>query len=273
MRYAPLKCYGGKTYLLKHILPLIPPHKCYVEVFGGSARLLFAKPPSPVEVYNDIDEDLVNFYRVLRDPKKYKKLKKLLLLTPYARREFEFCRDHLHDPDIDDVERARRLYVVIRQSFSANCKRWGYSINKSRKTFYNIVDCFDVFHERIRKVQIECDDFENIIKRYDTPQTFFYLDPPYLNISPSTIMEIKNYMSAEDHERLVNVLLGIKGKALLSGYENEIYRKLEENGWRKIVIEKICCHTNPRKNLRGKRKYVRECLWMNYDPPQKSQKN
>jgi len=265
--------YGGKYYLLKYILPLIPEHKIYVEVFGGAAHLLFAKPPATVNVYNDIDSNLVNFFRVLRDPEKAKRLQELLYLTPYSREEFEFCRDHLNDPDIDDVERARRFFVVIRQSFSSKCQTWSYSLSNRRneyrpRRFYNYVDRIPEFAEKLRLVQVEHGDFEQVIRRYDTPETFFYCDPPYIT---DTIKSPQPYqaMSLEDHKRLVKILLNIQGKAMLSGYDHEVYRPLEEAGWRKLEVRRRLFATNPRKNLNGKRIIQVECLWLNYDPPRK----
>jgi DNA adenine methylase len=120
---------GGKFYLIKKLLPLIPPHEVYVEVFGGAAALLFNKPPSKVEVYNDINSELVNFFHVLRDDVRWKILQEKLLLTPYSREEFELaCRE---ESGVDDVERARRFYVRIQQSFSGKGETFGYGLLKN----------------------------------------------------------------------------------------------------------------------------------------------
>lgn len=108
---SPIVWFGGKGNMVAKLLPLIPPHRIYVEPFGGGASLLFAKKPSPVEVYNDLDSGLVNFFRVLRDPKKFERLHKLVSLTPYSREEYDFCRATWETCD-DDVERAYRWYVV-----------------------------------------------------------------------------------------------------------------------------------------------------------------
>jgi DNA adenine methylase len=266
----PLPHPGGKYWLAPKIIPLIPLHTTYVEVFGGAAHLLFQKPPSRVEVYNDINGDLVNFFRVLRDPEKSKHLQELLYLTPYSREEWRFCRDNLNEAEIDDVERARRFFVKIRQSFSCMGETWGYVISGRRgstlsQAFYNIIDRFPEFHERIRNVQVENDDFEKVIRRYDSPDTFFFCDPPYIgDKAKSEFLE----MPIEDHERLVDVLLGIEGKAMLCGFENEIYKKLEERGWKKIRFTVITTMTNPNQTG-GKRKRRSECVWINYKPPKK----
>jgi len=263
--------YGGKYFMLKRILPLIPGHDVYVEVFGGAAHLLFAKPPAKVNVYNDIDNNLVNFFRVLRDPEKAKRLQQLLYLTPYSRKEFEFCRDYLNEPGIDDVERARRFFVVVKQSFNGYFKNWKYNPTPRRaimyvETFYNSVDKIPEFTEFLRKVQIENDDFERVIKRYDSPETFFYCDPPYVTDTIKTEHPYQS-MSLQDHRRLVNVLLNVRGKVMLSGYDHPVYAPLEKAGWRKIQVRRPLYATNPRKNLGGRRIHQIEYLWLNYDPP------
>jgi DNA adenine methylase len=165
------------------------------------------------------------------------------------------------------VERARRFFVKIRQSFSGIGDTWSYGVSGLRKTifFYNVIDRFPEFHERIRNVQVENDDFEKVIRRYDTPDTFFFCDPPYIGHKASTeFLE----MPVEDHERLVDVLLGIEGKAMLCGYENEIYKELERKGWFKITFITKTYLTHPfQTNYR--RKTRKECVWINYKPPNK----
>jgi DNA adenine methylase len=270
LRGAPLNYPGGKYWLAAKIIPLIPPHTTYVEVFGGAAHLLFRKSPSRVEVYNDINGDIVNFFRVLRDPEKSKRLQELLCLTPYSREEWIFCRDSLNDAGIDDVERARRFFVKIRQSFNGKGETWGYDVRGNRgitrnQAFYKIINCFPEFHERIRNIQVENDDFEKVIRRYDTPDTFFFCDPPYIGNRVGTeFLE----MPVEDHERLVEVLLSIEGKAMLCGYENEIYKVLERRGWKKIGFTVSTYCTNPNQTG-GKRRSRREYVWINYVPPSK----
>jgi DNA adenine methylase len=250
---------GGKFFLAKKLLPLIPPHEVYVEVFGGAANLLFNKPPSKVEVYNDINSELVNFFRVLRDDMKWKILQEKLLLTPYSREEFELaCRE---ENGLDDVERARRFFIRIQQSFSRMGETFGYSLARNDvSSYFHKLDGFVKFHERIRNAIIENDDFEKIIRRYDSQATFFFLDPPYLGHSVKS--KFLN-MSEDDHRRLVEVLLQIKGKALLCGYRNEIYEKLEKAGW---FMKRFRLPTSiPRPDQTdGKRRYRFEYVWMNF---------
>jgi DNA adenine methylase len=251
---------GGKVYLAQKHLELIPPHKCYVEVFGGMATLLFNKKPSEVEVYNDIWGEVVNFFRVLRDEGKWKILQEKLLLTPYSREEFEFCRDS-PDDGIDDIEKARRFYVKIRQSFGGKAETFGCGpLGHHPRAFFNNVERFGFFHKRLANVYIESLDFEEVIKRYDSPDTFFYCDPPYMeNKAGVDFLD----MSLEDHKRLVDVLLSIRGKALLCGYDNDVYKVLEDNGWRKLEIVIPTFLTNS-KQTGGVRNLRSEYVWLNY---------
>ncbi len=262
MKLYPLKYFGGKNSMLNNLLSLIPPHKSYVEVFAGGARLLFTKTPSQIEVLNDIEGNLVNFFKVLRDEEKYKKLQELLKKTPYSRDEFYFCRDYLDEENIDDVERARRFFVVIRQSFCACGRDFGYTKSFKRKlskTFYNVIDFFPIFHERIRNVIIENLDFRDCIRRYDTEDTFFYCDPPYV-LSTRSGKAYQYEMTDEDHKELVDILLRIKGMAMISGRKNEIYEELERHGWLRLDFVIM----NPSYYVPGmkEKKKVTDSVWL-----------
>lgn len=233
---SPINWFGGKGNMVAKLLKFIPSHKIYVEVFGGGASLLFAKEPSPVEVYNDIDSGLVNFFRVLRDKDKFQEFYRKVCLTPYSREEYNYCRSTWEDCD-DEVERAYRWFIVARMSFSGEFGHsWSFGVKFSRKgmaskcsSWLSIIDKLPDIHERIMRVQIEHKDFRDLIKTYDTKDTFFYLDPPYV---PETRRsgKYKHEMTDKDHEDLVEILLTIKGKAMLSGYANIIYKRLEDAG-------------------------------------------
>jgi DNA adenine methylase len=272
----PLIWIGGKYYLTKHLLPLIPEHFSYIEVFGGAAALLFAKKPSKLEVYNDINSDLVNFFRVLRDENKFKEFYKRVCLIPYSREEFYFCRDTYTDSSLDEIEKAVRFFVAVRQSFSGNISSWSYSRSFSRRgmsmvvsAYLNCIETLPEVHERLMRVQIEHDDFRNILKRYDTRDTFFYCDPPYV---PETRRDDKYYkheMTLEDHKELVEILLNLKGKVMLSGYDHEVYRPLEENGWIKKSFD-VPCHgslvtRDENNNITTRKERRIECVWLSYN--------
>lgn len=244
---SPIRYYGGKGMMVTKLIKLLPPHKIYVEPFGGGASLLFAKPPSPVEVYNDINSDLVNFFRVLRDENKFKKLYQLVCLTPYSREEFYCARDTLNQTQ-DETEKAYKFFILARMSFSGEFKNWAFSVVASNRNmamsvngYLSSIEMLPEVSRRLMRVQIENLDFRKIFKIYDTPDTLFYCDPPYIPEIRKNTKAYKFEMTVQDHEELVEILLKIKGKALLSGYKNGIYEKLEKEGWERIDY-KTACH-------------------------------
>lgn len=276
---SPFSWFGGKMVHAKHILPLIPEHNCYVEVFGGSGAILFAKEPSPLEIYNDIDSSLVNFYRVLRDKQKSLQLQSLLELTPYSREEYYYNKEHLDDP-MDDVEAARRWYSVIKQAFNASMKAgWKRSTragksgsNASTRPWVNSIDMLPQFHERFKEVQVENSDFRAIFNNYDSPNTFFYLDPPYVLDTRSAGKQYRYELENNDHIEFIDSVQQLIGRCMISGYNHPLYEALEYNGWRKheFVVKTNSDHSHAESlsaRLHGTT-YTKaertECLWMNY---------
>lgn len=242
--------------MARKIVRLLPPHTTYVEPFGGAAHVLFAKPPSPVEVYNDVDGDLVNFFRVLRDAEKSAELQRRLQLTPYSRQEFCYCLSHYKDPNVDDVERARMFFVVVRQSFCGQIRSpsWGYSISASTNNAAStasasarIVDCLHIIAERFRRVQVEHGDYRAVMTRYSTADTVCYCDPPY---HPDTRRSggYQHDFTHDDHVRLVEFLLDYHSMVVLSGYDHPLYRQLDEAGWKRFVFP---AHVHSAARTRG----------------------
>lgn len=247
---SPITWFGGKGVLAPKIVPFFPRHSCYVEPFCGGASCLFAKPPSPVEVVNDLDSDIVNFFRVLRDPQKFDRFYRLTSLTPYSREEFKTYRANWRAdwPGCnDDVERAYRWYVIARMSFAGEFGRsWGRSVGTSRHGMANavaqwlsIVDLLPALAERVRTVQIEHGDWLEVLESYDTPNTLFYCDPPFVH-STRCGGKYQHEMDNAEHRELVEVLLSIQGRAVLSGYRNAIYLPLEEAGWKCVDVPSVC---------------------------------
>ena len=232
--------------MVAKLLPLFPSHYTYVEPFGGGASLLFAKAPSPVEVYNDLDGGLVNFFRVLRDPRKFKQFYRLAQLTPYAREEYNSCRETWQDC-ADDAERAYRWFVVARMSFSGLFGvSWSSAVTTSRRgmastcsLWLSCIEGLPQVAERLLRVQIEQADFRVILDRYDTPETLFYCDPPYVHDTRKG-KRYAHEMTLDDHADLVTLLLGIQGKAILSGYAHPVYQPLEKAGWQRRDWETAC---------------------------------
>jgi len=210
-----------KYYLYREIVKLFPPHHTYVETHGGTAITLLNKEPSPVEVYNDINERLTRLFRVVRDhPEEFKRR---LQLTPYSEIEWEKAAE----PAEDEIEQARRDFVRWRMSIGGRGKAFSYTLHRVRRGMADAVSGYlsvideelPKIVERFRNVQILCRDAVEVIRKWDSPDTLFYCDPPY---HPSTLVSKDVYehpMSAEDHEKLLDVLLACKGKVVLSGYD------------------------------------------------------
>ena len=244
---SPILYVGGKGRMVSKLLKFIPPHKIYVEVFGDGASLLFAKEPSSVEIYNDIDSAVVNFYRVLRNPKKFKKFYHKVSLTPYSREEFNFCRETWKDCQ-DDVERAYRWFIMARFSFSGMLGRsWSMAVTATSGkmaqgtcAWINLIHLLPEIHARIMQVQIEHYDFHKLIPIYDTTETFMYLDPPYVH-DTRKIQNFYSYeMTDDDHKELVELILKSKSMFMLSGYNHPIYQPLEVAGWRRVDFQTSC---------------------------------
>jgi DNA adenine methylase len=251
---------GGKSKLAARIASHFPAHHTYVEPFGGSAAVLLAKAPSQVEVYNDMDLALSNLFRVLRDPELFKRLEEGCHNTAYSRAEFELAQQPTDDP----VEAARRFIVRQRQSLDGSGRRWSYNIEEPSSGAPSAVsrwltglDRLPALHHRMRRVQIESDDWLSVVQRYDAPRTLFYLDPP---------LQVRNVygevvcpgFGEDDHQRLVDVLLRIVGMVVLSGQPSAAYARLEQAGWVRIDYN-VSAHAIPRRDRRP------ECLWIS--PP------
>ena len=250
----PVKYFGGKWSIAPWIIATFPPHECYVEPFAGGASVLLRKPLSTIEVMNDLNNEVVNFFEILRN--RPVELVRAIELTPYARAEYELS----FEPTAEPLERARRFYVRNRSSFGAGegKSRTGFRFqtdNSTRGT--RIVDEWarvDNLLEaalRLKQVIIERDDAFAIMKRYDRPKTLFYVDPPYVWNTRSSADSYASELNDSDHGRLADTLKGLTGMVVLSGYRSALYDELY-TGWQRIEREVA---TN------GKSKRV-ECLWL-----------
>lgn len=230
----PLRYTGSKWQIADWIISAFPPHRCYVEPYCGSAALFFRKYPSQIEVLNDLSGDVVNFFEVLRT--RTDELVRAIELTPYARAEYELSYQRNEDP----LERARRFYVTTRQAFGGYAgqktgwrtqRNWnrGTSITSEWRRLTGLLAAA----ERLKDAQIECNDALQVIRRFDTPDTLFYIDPPYVLSSRANGRGRKRYafeMSDDDHRQLAAVLHEVEGLVLLSGYNSDLYRELYA-GW------------------------------------------
>jgi DNA adenine methylase len=261
------KYYGGKFSMIEFLLQFIPEHNTYVEVFGGSGALLFAKPPSPVEVFNDIDSSIVNFFRVLKNREKFEEFYRRLVLTPFSREEFYYSRDTIDEGD--EIDRAVKLFVSVKQSYAGNCQNWSFSVLTSSRVmssavskYLHAIEELPKVVDRLIRVQIENYDYRKIFEIYDTEDTFFYCDPPYVIEARNKKDKVYKFeFTNQDHEVFIDEVLKLKGMVLISGYEHPIYERLERNGFEKFIYQKVI---NTSGGSRAKNRiYARECVWAN----------
>lgn len=256
--------YGGKFSHLSWLLPLLPDCHHYCEPFAGSAAVLLNREPSPVETYNDVDGEVVNFFRVLRE--KPEMLTRAVGLTPFSREEL--ARAVSKDAErISDLERARRFYVRARQTRTglaqtASLGRWANCKNTSRAGMSGAVsrwlgsaDQLPGIAMRLLRVQFENRPAEEVMKLYDDPGTLFYCDPPHVH---STRGDSKAYgfeMKDNQHKNLAEVLARCRGKVAISGYRCDLMDTLYKD-WKRFDAGARPCHSI--KKIRN------EALWMNY---------
>jgi len=248
---APFQYFGGKGRMLAKLLPLLPPHRVYVEPFCGAASLFFAKNPSPVEVLNDLNEDVVNVFRVLQNKETHEELRFRLMCTPYARGEFIQAIEMLGQKDLTPVDRAWAFLVRQNMGFGGLIEKksgsWGREFTSDQgcagtcNAWLMRLSMLDAWRWRLMLVQIDCRDALEVIRYWDSPDTLFYVDPPYVNETRKTLNAYAHEMSVEQHKELVELLLGIKGKAVVSGYEHPLYSPFAQAGW-KVHKFHTACH-------------------------------
>jgi len=260
----PFSYQGGKFNIAKKICDLIPRHTVYVEPYFGSGAVFFRKRYPLIsnnhhyrEVLNDLNSDIYNFFRVLRDRGEELKLK--CELTPYSREEYKICKDR---ENCDDLERARRFYISANISFGGKLDSgFGRSIygKNNPLSLINKTNLLLDFSKRLRLAYIENVDAIECIKRWDSPQTFFYCDPPY----PETNQDgYKHKYTIFDFEKLIDVLDSCVGSFILSSYDNGYYPKNSE----RFELDTIC-------HISGKGKTFRDGGDKNSKPTQESMGN
>ena len=250
-----LRYHGAKWRIAPWIISYFPKHRIYVEPFGGSGSVLLRKVRSEVEVYNDLDGEIVNLFRVVRDHGE--QLSRLVYLTPYSRDEFVKSFEIAKDP----VEQARRTIVRSFQGFGSGyatntegskCARpeYGFRIgwrcrgNKPNTNWCHVSDTVMEVIERFRGVVIENTSFQKIIEKNNTEETLIYADPPYVSSSRDHGKDYRFEFSEVDHVELANVLHNAAGPVIVSGYRSELYNNLYKD-W--IVRE---CETQTAGNTK-----------------------
>ena len=262
--------YGGKFSHLDWLLPYLPSCHHYCEPFGGSGAVLLNRVPSAVETYNDLDGEVVNFFSVLRSNPD--ELIRQITFTPFSREEFALACEF--DPSLPEMERARRFYVRARQvrtglAQTASLGRWANCKNTSRSGMSGVIsrwmggiEQLETIANRLLRVQIENRPAIEVINLYDSEDTLFYCDPPYIH---STRGDSKAYgyeMTDQQHIELAEILNQAKGKVALSNYDCELMDELyPANKWTKIYA--------PAKQINSTHDIRQEVLWVNYQTESK----
>ncbi len=226
----PISYYGGKQSMLKHILPMIPEHRVYVEPFFGGGAVYFAKEPAKVEIINDHNAMVVNFFEQLKS--NFDELKKMIDATPYSRTVYKKAMTIYEVPVIFSPKyRAWAFWVVTLQGFANQIGSW-HSSNKHGKEAGNIANRRLAFTrelaDRMSRTQIEQKDAVKLIQSLDSPETFFYIDPPYVGAHQG---HYGGY-TQEHFNQLLDTLSRLQGKFILSSYPNDILDKYRKKyGW------------------------------------------
>jgi DNA adenine methylase len=207
----PLSYIGGKTRLAKQIIEMLPAHKTYVEVFSGGAQVLFHKEPSEVEVLNDLDGEIVNFFRVCQQhPEELIRYLKHMLVS---RTWFELLKV-TNPASLTDIQRAARHLYLLKNCYGSMVVKQNYHLHVVQPPGFNLdtlPESIAETHKRLARVQIECLPYEKVLKHFDRPETLFYLDPPYLGRS------LYRYnLSADDFKKMAERLASLKGTFILS---------------------------------------------------------
>lgn len=258
--------YGGKFSHLDWLLPLLPECTHYCEPFAGSGAVLLNREPSPVETYNDLDGEVVNFFRVLRQEKL--RLIEAISLTPFSREEFALACEL--DPGLSDFERARRFFVRARQvrtglAQTASLGRWANCKNTSRAGMSGVVsrwlggvENLEWIAERLLRVQIENRPALETIELYDSEETLFYCDPPYIHETRGDSNAYGFEMNNTEHEALARTLNAAQGLVAISNYDCDLMNdSYPAPTWRK--------HVSPEKTIHSTKDKRQEVLWVNYE--------
>ena len=263
---SPVIRLGGKTQLLPVLLSVMdqmPPHVCYCQPFCGGAVVLFAKRPSQVEIISDLDHAVYDFFSVMRDETQARELQRRLACTPWSREELLSCNANWRSCD-DRIDRVRQWFAISRMSFTHEIEGaawWGAKTANQAQRFANSVDQLDLVAQRLRRVQIDNRSFEHTIKLYDSTNTLFYIDPPYMQFARIS-GSYEHELTDAQHEQLLDLVLSCKGQVILSGYHTPLY---DERLAHLPRIEKTreCTIHNSRQH---KKSYRTECVWIKAHP-------
>lgn len=263
MTAPPFSYFGGKTRIADQIVAALPPHRSYVEPFAGSCAVLLAKQRARIETVNDLDGELVTFWRVLRDQPD--ELIRACALTPHARSEYEASKHRPHD--LDEIETARRVWVKLSQGRTGTLKKTGWKhyvdphgSSISMPAYLEAyVERMAGVAERLASVSLEARPALELIAAYGQHQdTCLYVDPPYLGSTRSGTNYAHEMQTAEDHVVLAEALQECKAAVVLSGYDSPLYEELYD-GWHVTRIETFSGQGNTHSGRT-------EVLWSNRLP-------
>jgi DNA adenine methylase len=257
MSRSPISWIGGKYVLSKKIIPFFPDHTRYIEPFGGAMHILYRKPPVPLEVYNDVDSRLVNFFRTVQSQPEA--IYDRLAFTLYSREWYEQEKIMMYDETASPVERAAAFYTVNRQCFGGKINGvWGIDYHGMR-AFFDFRERLEEGHNRLKNVYIEHMDFRKLIPKYDSADALFYCDPPYIFNEARGAGKLYNHeLMDTDHMDLVELLKNIKGRFVLSGYANALYDCFD-----RISLGDVAMHIHGGPGVKEKTR-KEEFIWKNF---------
>jgi DNA adenine methylase len=257
-----LNYFGGKGTLRNHIYPYFPEdYTCYIEPFGG-AYSVGMKQQSPIEIYNDLDQNIYSLFKVLQSPFLFDEFKGKCDLTYYSDDIRKECVEKLKNPSISILERAYCFFITNRLSINGLGKTLSVTVWEVRRGMakrvsdvLSIIDHLYDFHQRISRLTVLNEDGIHLIEKSDREDVFIYADPPYIWDTRSSNYRYPCDMDYTDQKRFIEAVLQLKkAKILISGYDNDLYTELEANGFHKAVA-----YVHPRRSQK-------EYLWFNYTP-------
>lgn len=267
----PLKWWGGKAYLAKKIIELMPRHTHYVEPYFGGGAVLLTRDPLQFnggvsEVVNDVNFELMNFWRVLQDVDSFVSFKRVVDAIPFSQREWAESEPLVHPIELLDVKAAIAFFVRCRMSRAGEFKEFATlsrrrtrrNQNEQASAWWSCVDGLNAVHGRLRRVVILNEDALRVMESQDGKDTLFYLDPPYVPESRATTGNYKHEMTVEDHKSMLNTVKGCRGKVILSGYPNQLYAdELRDWNCREIQIDNKASGGSTKRTMT-------EALWSNF---------
>jgi len=261
--------FGGKGGMFNSILEHFPEsgsYNTYIEPFGGSFSVGFHTPEdriAPIEVYNDLEHNVYSLFKVLSDNDKFAEFKRLCDLTYYNEEMRSAFREELKSDNLNDIERAFRFFYINRTSHNGI---GGFSMNrvirrnmaKSVSDYLSTVDNLEKVHQRLSKVMVLHRDGVELMKDWDSDNVFMYLDPPYVQSTRNSNTRYTVEMTDDEHEKFIDTCIESKAKLLISGYDNELYDRLTDNGFTKIsfTVNTVTGTREPKTKV--------ETLWKNY---------